>query len=350
MGTPPKVKGRKQTSVKVKSRPFRLAYPPEAVKPKKTEWLETAVKLLGPFKHQTDADALAAGAEFVDGKTRFPISAEAARRLVTEIAQNFNTAVYFDAAAPRIKAIYSELSELFAATNNLIDVLGALNDVTLHELRTREDMALFFGENVISNMDIALTKELPVPANETSTLEPHSWQDRLTALSRHAEFTKRRLEYERERVGRSPADTGGQTNVFKVALGPPKWGLVIESLTIFDAFKPDEATGSGNGLFHHFVSEIFEVATGKESVEAAVDDWVKDLVPVYRQLKQVQAELRDIDARMSDFKTGHEIDTAAAQEQRLELKRRLDVLHAQEKLLSEKLWPHVRTKLRSQIA
>jgi hypothetical protein len=62
-------------------------------------------------------------------------------------------------------------------------------------------------------------------------------------------------------------------------------------------------------------------------------------------LRQVQAELREIDAQMSELEAGDEIDNAAGLEQWVELKRRHDVLHAQETLLSEKYWPHVKPKL-----
>jgi len=342
MGTPPKSRNQKQKSAKPKAPPFRFICPPEVGQPKKPKWLPDAIKPLGPFRFQTDAEALAAGAEYVDGKTRFPISAEAAPRLVTGIALRFNTDAYFDARAPRIKDIYSELSELSDAINKLSSRLGILNDVTLHELRAREDMALFYGEEVIPNMNLALTNELPRPENETCAPETQTWQDRLAALSRHTEFTKRRLRWERERQGRSASDKGGATNMLKTALGPPKWGLVIDCLTIFDAFKPGEATGHGEGPFHDFVAEVFEFATGKESSTAGVAEWVKRLVPPYHQLKRVQAEISDIFASMAKLEEGTEISTATGQKRWVELKKRLDVLQPRQLALSERCWPHVR--------
>ncbi len=320
--------------------PFRLRCKPDACEPKKKDHLQAAAAHLGPFRYKTNVEARAAGAAFSDGRSTFASSQETAERLVTTIAATFNKALYLEERAPRLKDVFSELESLKNAIDAYYNTLSRLNDVTLHELRSRDECVTKQQAQVLSNMDLARVQELPRPANDPSADTDPGWIDCLAALRKHVEFTKQRIQSERRQRGRPATDVGGKTNLYKDVMGNPKWGLAYDCFTLCDAFKPDQASGYEEGPFHKFVMDVFEYATGVEGSMAGMQDWVKQVVPARREFKALHHEITQVSEVLECGERAGEFDSEAGMRRWKELMRWYDALSKREAALEKRLRPH----------
>jgi hypothetical protein len=86
-------------------------------------------------------------------------------------------------------------------------------------------------------------------------------------------------------VGRhEPADKGGNTNLFKERFGSPDRNLVIAGWRIYERFKPKEASGTEHGVFHEFLKNVFEYASGLYPEDhSSLGSWLKALASLLRQ-------------------------------------------------------------------
>lgn len=306
--------------------------------PKRPELIEQAAAHLGPFKFATNAEALSNNWTFMSGDEITPISRDNALCLLLAIATRFNRDDRLSKDAPRFKHVRQDLHEVKQIIDLLRTALSNLNDITRHELR-------FTGSEGIHDsriMALAEIHALPQASNDESPPTDITWDARLGALSDHYQFTIERLAQERAKK-RQVKDRGGNTNLWKETFGNPRWGLAIDSLTLFDAFKPDQARPAPGGNFHNFVLDVFEFATGSASVDCAkMDDWIKDIVPAYRAIKQLDARIDKI--RDQIFALQQQPVSPEIENELLSLDAEWAVLVDRKLDFSAKLWPHVPLK------
>jgi hypothetical protein len=327
---------------------WTLACDEEISRPKKPSDLAKVVdEYLGPFAHQTQAEALKHGAYFEHNGQRLGISRALASELVEDVARRFNTEKYLERGAPRFKHVMERLNEKKRLVDALIAHMESDDDITRHELQN-VGTGTEHQEQFRALMEAADVKALPrVSTDETAS--GTSWVDRLKSLSSYIDTTSINLVVWRRRQNLSEVDKGGNTNLWKETIGIPRWGLVNDAISIYEMFKPGKATGTESGPFHRFILDLFEYATGREGTDhAKVEDWIKDLVPAHREDKRaakkeakLDAEIDEIIFRDPESRTESDLKRVA------ELKMAVDEIRHKREEYWQIMWPHVRLSRRS---
>jgi len=327
---------------------WTLACDEETSRPKKPSYLAKVVdEHLGPFAHETRAEALEHGAYFDHNGKRLGISRELASELVEDAARRFNTEEYLERSAPRFKHVVERLKEQKRLVDALIAHMESDDDITRHELQnagTSTEHQERFG----ALMEAADVKALPRVSTD-KTDGGTSWVDRLKSLSCYIETTTINLVAWRRRQNLSEVDKGGNTNLWKETIGIPRWGLVSDAIWIYEMFKPGKATGTESGPLHKFILDLFEYATGREgNKHAKVEDWLKKLVPAHREDKRAEKKEAKLDAEIDEL-----ILRDSESRTEWDLKRVTELTIAVNEIRQKReeywqiMWPHVRLSHRS---
>ena len=190
---------------------------------------------------------------------------------------------------------------------------------------------------------MAQVAALPRATNDKSKPVKVAWTDRLGALSQFSKFTLQRLQHQRTQANRSIHDKGGNNNLYKENFGHPRWGLVVDCITLFEAFRPNELQGSPGTAFYSFVLDVFEYATGHpgDGKRGKLDDWIKDLVAAHRELITLNAKIEAL--RQCALSAEKQKDPTESEKARLDDPTgQLKQLFSLENKVAEKLWPHTR--------
>lgn len=306
---------------------WRMIWDEETARPKMPELLDRAIDHLGPFEFETSAEAIAHGKIFKQEGKRYGISREMARELVEDKARHFNAEEHLHAGAPRAKDLDEQLMTLEREAERFARLIRSLNDDTLHELHSAGLMA---AEAVM----------LPRPANDAARTVGKTLDELLLALSEHAGRTRQNWRMRRQHE-RGAVDRGGGANLWREYAGGPLWGLVNDTLEIYETFKPGMASGhvepslqsKENGTYRAFARDVFEYATGNVAPHGGVlDRWIKKLAGVRRSLGQLErrqealdAEWHAVNATQSDPDklAAIEAEEAAVREKIGDLRRRM---------------------------
>jgi hypothetical protein len=327
---------------------WTLACDEEISRPKKPSDLAKVVdEHLGPFAHQTQAEALEHGAYFEHNGQRLGISRELASELVEDVARRFNTEEYLERGAPRYKHVVERLNEGKRLVDALIAHMESDDDITRHELQNA-GTSMEHQEQFRTLMEAADVKALPRVSTDKAG-GGTSWVDRLKSLSSYIEATSFNLVAWRRRQNLSEVDKGGNTNLWKETIGIPRWGLVSDAIWIYEMFKPGKATGTESGPLHKFILDLFDYATGREgNKHAKVEDWLKKLVPAHREDKRaakkeakLDAEIDELILRDPESRTGSDLKRIT------ELKMSVDEIRHKREEYWQIMWPHVRLSHRS---
>lgn len=328
----------------VKQNRWTLTCGEEFSRPKKPSYLAVAVEQLGPFAHETKAQALEHEAYFEHRGQRFGISRELALEFLDDTARRFNTEEYLACAAPRFKYVVERLKETQRLADELAGHLDSLDDITRHELQhagTNTEHQRQFR----ALMEAADANGLP-RASTDKTGSAASWVDRLRRLSSYAEVTSVNLVCWRGQRNLSEIDKGGNTNLWNETIGIPRWGLVNDAIQIYETFKPGEATGTESGPFHQFILALFEYATGREgNKHAKVEDWLKKLVPAHRKDKRAEAKEAKLDVEWNEIIVRDpELRIESNRERIIEIEAALGKSQRDREALWQIMWPHVRLR------
>jgi hypothetical protein len=270
----------------------------QVARPKKPELLaEIAEEYLGPFKYRTQEQALADGRANEDFGTRLGISRELALELIEDIARRFNEEMFLCRDAPRLKDVVNNLIELQQMAAAFAAKLSSLDDLTRHVLAEAAKGQEKKLQQLMTEADVA-----SLPAPEADERDPCAWVTRLDAISSYFDAARGCFQQQREKQGRQLKDVGGNTNLWKEEAGSPRWGLVYDALQIYEMFHPEKAKATVGGKFHEFVLQLFEYTTGREGADhAKIDDWVKKLVKVHRDEKQLRLRQLALDAECEEI-------------------------------------------------
>lgn len=79
-------------------------------------------------------------------------------------------------------------------------------------------------------------------------------------------------------------DRGGQSNVFYKSMGHPKLILVDEAHTLFESYRPGEASPYDDGDFSKFCRDLFGFATNDDpnGDGAGLEGWIQDVTSRHR--------------------------------------------------------------------
>jgi hypothetical protein len=331
----------------VKRERWTLACPEEIRRPKSPNKLTDVVDHLGPFAHETQAEALEHGSYSDHKGQRLGISRELASELVEDTARRFNTEEYLERGAPRFKQVVERLKEEKQLVDALIAHMESDDDITRHELQNA-GTSTEHQEQFRTLMEAADVKALPRVSTDT-TGSGTFWVDRLKSLSSYIETTVNNLVYWRRRQNLTVTDKGGNTNLWKETSGIPRWGLVNDAISIYEIFKPGKATGTELGPFHKFILDLFEYATGRDgSDHAKVDDWLKKLVPAHRQDKRAEKKEDKLDAEIDEIiLRDPESRTESDLKRVTELTMAVNEIRHKREEYWQIMFPHVRLALRS---
>ena len=109
------------------------------------------------------------------------------------------------------------------------------------------------------------------------------WIQNLTALIHASKATSAGFKRSRGVGNDQHVDKGGNTNLFKEESRPPDFSFVVEGWRLFEKFRPNEAKGTEGGLFHTFLQNVYEYATGLEAESySGVSTWIKRLAVFLR--------------------------------------------------------------------
>jgi len=318
---------------------WRAVASDETARPKKPEHLARAVEHLGPFAFETGAEAIAHGKIFEHSGKRFGISQEMALELVEDKARHFNAEEHLHAGAPRAKDLDEQLTTLELEAAKLARLIQSLNDDTLDELHRAGSVK---SEELPALRKTAEAFMLPKPASDAADADGETLVELLLALSEHAGRTRHNWRRRRQREGHAVVDRGGGANLWREHAGGPLWGLVNDTLEIYETFKPGRASGhvepgprsQEDGTYRAFVRAVFEYATGNVAAEGgALDRWIKKLAGVRRELGQLERRRDVLDTEWhavnssqspdQDQLAAIEAEEAAVRERIADLRRRM---------------------------
>ena len=103
-------------------------------KPKKPSHLVATAERLGPFKFETQNEAVRHGHSVMLGDQRCGLSRELAEELVKDLAIRFNTEEHLARGAPRFREVLSRLKAICDQLAALADALDTLDDISRYEL------------------------------------------------------------------------------------------------------------------------------------------------------------------------------------------------------------------------
>jgi hypothetical protein len=257
--------------------------PDEISEPKGAqECLNRAVERLGPYKHRTHREAKEAGQyDGLDG--RVSLSAELAIDQTIKLAKSYNEQVHLAKAAPRTKDVAENLMKLHAFAHEMANLIESFDDMTRHRLHT-------LGSGIAVEREIQNHPKATIADIDglPKVGETGRWVERLEALSEYAAVCLAVFLQSKNVNLAGTIDKGGNKNLHKDLWGSPPYRLVSDGWSLFDLFKPDEATGTEGGPFHSFLMDVFELATGKDPEEHShLLYWLKRLVPALRRYKEI---------------------------------------------------------------
>jgi hypothetical protein len=328
-----------------KRKNWSLNVPDEIRDPRNFDHQETALSFLGPFKYKTQAEAVANGCYFENGKAHYGVSREFAAQLIEDAAKTFNVELHLEYGAPRFKQVAAALLKTQRLANSLASHLNSLDDITRHALQFAGD---YEGNlNYLrAHMQAADVQRLPKSSTEN---EPNSslWVLRLTKLSSYAGITHNNLLAGRKKRSLPIKDSGGNTNLWKEEMGIPRWGLVNDALKIYEIFKPGKATATVGGSFHKFVHGVFEYATGKEAaIYAKVDEFLKDLVKVNREDRQLKEMEERLEVELEKLMDGDpRLYPSTNSDRVMQIREELRKISSRRKAYWRQMFPHVRFQI-----
>jgi cell division protein FtsB len=240
---------------------------------------------------------------------------------VTRLACLFYCWLHAEKSSPRVSVVRAEVAKLAADVQRLSDTFNSLDDSTYSELAKT---------GLAEPHKSFLTAGFSEYFSDADDFK-NDWTSRLDALSEAIALKLAKFDeiY--------PRDVGGRNNLMHYSMGSAKWNLVYRARYIFDDFRPGVATGTEGGEFHEFVKRIFELATNKEPEEhSKLQDWVKRICTIGRQLSAVDDEIFDIEtetyypknSQVSE-KTRNQTSTAEVTNRLTKLTKRKAELEAQ---------------------
>jgi hypothetical protein len=275
-------------------------YVPEGISTPRgsVEALDRALSRLGPFKYNTANTARQHN--FVRNAYGYRVlncRAEAVS-LVKNLASLYLDKAYSYIRAPRAK---EQLNSLIAAEQSipaLMSSLSDLDDTALIQIHTVAEMETRYAELAIT----ANLSELP-PRYERSGGRT-IWTERLHALQL---LLKAAIELTQTVYGGDQGqviDRGGNISVLTAIGGNPRHVLAAEGLAVFNLFSADAGSSYGDGDFHEFINDVFELATDEEGgTHGKMIHWIKRAVKDERdrkhKIKTVRARIAALEAKKS---------------------------------------------------
>jgi hypothetical protein len=248
--------------------------------------LKRAVEKLGPFKQRLKVDAERSGPWSGFG-VKIPLSEEYAIEQVQILAHYFNQQITLERDAPRSKEVVEELLKLETLAGELARYMRSLNDMTRHRLHTAgSGIERFLKDWATTTSQEANVSDLPKPGGDSD--DDCGWIRRLEALSEYAGQTVSGFLISKGIEDVDRPDKGGNTDLFKEAFGSARWSLVNQGWHIFETFRLGTSTGTDHGLFHRFLLDVFEYATGDDSEDnTKLMPWIKHVVKANRQAQKL---------------------------------------------------------------
>src|SRR5262249_31377723 len=118
-----------------------------------------------------------------------------------------------------------------------------------------------------------------------------SWAKDLGGLAEAARAAAIGFKASRCDHKRGSVDPGGNTNLFKEQCHPERT-LVIDGWELFERFRPNEARGTENGVFHEFLKDVVGYATGEDTEErSSISSWMKVLAALLRNREIALAKI-----------------------------------------------------------
>jgi hypothetical protein len=243
-----------------------------------------AVARLGPFAQRRQVDAEKSG-PWGGPRNRMPLSEELAAEMIRQLAIAYNQLASADRGAPRIKNVVEELDEIEILSGEFAKKLRATNDVTRRLLQTAgsglDNFLTIFPSELVEGADVS---DLPAPGATEEELDQSGWIRALEALSQYANFARSTFLLTKGSPDPDTPDKGGNTNLLRESYGTATWKLANEGWHIFELFKPNTSSSTDGGLFHAFLLDVFEYATGLDPEDhAKLLNWIKHVVKVNRR-------------------------------------------------------------------
>ena len=196
------------------------------------------------------------------------LSEELAIEKVFKLALAYNQLALLERASPRLKDVADVLIEIAELSGKLAEKLSSTDDETRHLLATAgTGIDRYLADWTSDLIKVANVPGLPMPGGTQDEVADFGWVKELNALSEYVKFARSNLFIRKNIADPSAPDKGGNTNLFKNERGSARWTLVNEGWHVFELFKPNMSVGTENGLFHAFMLDVFEYATGLDPFE-----------------------------------------------------------------------------------
>lgn len=195
---------------------------------------------------------------------------------IRKLARQCNALRHMAEGAPRAGHVTRNLEEVARQSRQFAATLSALDDYSRDWLiRWRQPSP---GQVDMRLLQIqAKTQDLPVPS--TIARGDGALVAQLSALSNYAELMAHHFESWRLLNAPFPInDVGGNTNMVTQWYGTPTEKLVIGAYHIYDDFRPGAVRKTEHGSFHSFVIKIHSFATGLESGQSALFEFIKQIL------------------------------------------------------------------------
>ena len=125
-----------------KAKSWQLAVSEEVCEAKNPDHLGQAAAHLGPFKYQTEAEALSNQFTYTHHKEDWAISKELALKLTSQTAKRFNKERHLFKGAPRFQHVLKAIRRVQRAADSLCAGLNSLDDISRHELQFYKPISL----------------------------------------------------------------------------------------------------------------------------------------------------------------------------------------------------------------
>jgi len=267
--------------------------------------------------------------------TRQPLSRVIAEEAVEGVARMYNTNRYLEKKAPRRGAVLKKIDKLKRHLDFVARELSGMDELVAR---------IIYGEALRRSKQpdrLRIFEAADVQGLQKNGASQSAWGDRVARLSQTLGILAAELPSEWERQGYALKDKGCKQNHFTETEGTANWRLRTDALEIYNAFKPGKATGTAEGDLHHFVNEIFEYATGRETNDGIIRP-LRDIVRPTREENQIHARNDEIFNELENMAPGKTIEflTRAELKKMSELHAELDRNRARSAELSKVTWPH----------
>ncbi|MBR0913939.1 hypothetical protein [Bradyrhizobium japonicum] len=246
----------------------------------------------GDQAHRQNAKALLRPVHgFSRDADRYELSERCAEEDIHGIAAVYNSHRLAAATAPRLNAPRERLSAIAQKIDELRQLIATMGDIE----RTMYGVAGQVKEVPRELFLRAKGDWLPRSSVEPRPDPQSKWLLQLSALGN---LTRVALRIYNAKVG---PDVGGRTNVHKELFNSPEYVLIRHGWDLFERFKPGEASSSETGVFHLFLQQIYEYATGNGANERGAPA----LLP---KIKQMLKPLRKYATNLEHLKLAEELE------------------------------------------